>query len=50
MSNDDGLYVVRGRLWTGEKTLMVGSGVFKALGPREPRPGERNYVKAEATA
>jgi len=45
MSEDNGLYVVQGRLWAGERTLMVGSGVFKALGPREPRPGEKNYVE-----
>jgi acyl-coenzyme A thioesterase PaaI-like protein len=43
LSAEDDLYVVRGRLWCGERTLMVGSGVFKALGPREPRPGERRF-------
>lgn len=48
LSDDGGLYVVRGRLWTGDRTLMVGSGVFKALGPRQPRPGERAYVEAKA--
>jgi acyl-coenzyme A thioesterase PaaI-like protein len=45
LSQDGGLYVVQGRLWTGERTLMVGSGVFKALGPREPRPGEKSFVE-----
>lgn len=48
LSDEGGLYVVRGRLWSGDCTLMVGSGVFKALGPREPRPGERNYQATEA--
>jgi acyl-coenzyme A thioesterase PaaI-like protein len=44
LSAEDGLYVVRGRLWSDERTLMVGSGVFKALGPREPRPGEKQFL------
>jgi len=50
LSADDGLYVVRGRLWCGERTLMVGSGVFKALGPREPRPGEKEFLAKEGAA
>lgn len=48
LSEEAGLYVVRGRLWTGERTLMTGSGVFKALGPRAPRPGERHWRAKEA--
>ena len=50
MSADDGLYVVRGRIWAGPRTLMVGAGVFKALGPREPRPGEKQFVTASEGA
>lgn len=44
LSRDEGLYVVRGRIWTGARTLMTGTGVFKAMSPRPPRPGERAYV------
>lgn len=37
------VFTVRGRIWTGERLLMTGTGVFKTLAPREPRPGERAY-------
>ncbi len=50
LSAEDGLYVVRGRLWCGERTLMVGSGVFKALGARQPRPGEKQFQAREGAA
>lgn len=46
LSTEDGLYVVRGRIWTGERTLMTGTGVFKPIGPRPPRPGEKAYRAA----
>jgi acyl-coenzyme A thioesterase PaaI-like protein len=45
VSEEDGVFTVRGRIWTGEKLLMTGTGVFKAVAPREPRPGERAYVE-----
>ena len=34
---EDDLFTVRGRIWCGERTLMTGAGIFKALGPRPPR-------------
>jgi acyl-coenzyme A thioesterase PaaI-like protein len=43
LSCEDGLYIVRGRVWTGERTLMIGTGVFKAIQRREPRPGEKAF-------
>lgn len=43
LSKDDDLFVVRGRIWCGERLLMTGTGVFKPLQPREPRPGEKAY-------
>lgn len=43
LSRDNELYVVRGRIWCGDRTLIVGSGMFKALQRRDPRPGERAY-------
>lgn len=44
LSTEDELYVVRGRIWTGERLLITGTGVFKPIQPRAPRPGERAYA------
>jgi acyl-coenzyme A thioesterase PaaI-like protein len=44
LSKDDGLYVVRGKIWSGERLLITGSGVFKPIQAREPRPGERAFA------
>ncbi|MCL4715092.1 MAG: PaaI family thioesterase [Hyphomonadaceae bacterium] len=44
LSREDGLYIVRGRIWAGDRTLLTGSGMFKAIQRREPRPGEKAYV------
>lgn len=44
LSTADDLFVVRGRIWVGERTLMTGGGVFKPVQRREPRPGERAYA------
>jgi acyl-coenzyme A thioesterase PaaI-like protein len=44
LSKDDGLYVVRGKIWSGERLLFTGSGVFKPIQAREPRPGERAFA------
>ncbi len=43
LSKEGDLYVVRGRIWAGERTLMTGTGVFKPIQKRDPRPGERAY-------
>lgn len=43
LGKEGGLYVVRGRVWRGEDTLMTGTGLFKAIKRREPRPGEAAY-------
>ncbi|MEJ0060812.1 MAG: PaaI family thioesterase [Terricaulis sp.] len=43
LSSEDGLYVVRGRIWSGERTLMTGTGIFKRLAARDARPGEKAY-------
>jgi acyl-coenzyme A thioesterase PaaI-like protein len=31
--NDD-IFTVKGRIWSGDKTIMIGSGIFKALAER----------------
>ncbi len=46
LSVEEDLFVVRGRIWAGERTLMTGTGLFKPLGPREPKPGEKAYKAA----
>ena len=43
LSKEGDLYVVRGRIWTGERTLLTGTGVFKPIQQRDPRAGERAY-------
>jgi uncharacterized protein (TIGR00369 family) len=37
------LFAIRGRIWSGERTLITGTGLFKALESRPPRPGEKAY-------
>ncbi len=34
---DDDLFTIKGRIWSGERTLLTGTGIFKALGPRRKR-------------
>lgn len=46
LSSEDDLWVIRGRIWCGERALVTGTGVFKPIARREPRPGEKAYVKA----
>jgi len=37
---------VRGELWSGDRLLMTGTAVYKVIGPREPRPGEKAFAEA----
>lgn len=48
IGDEDSVYTVRGRIWSGDRILMTGTGVFKALGPRPPRKGEKAYEAAHA--
>ena len=34
---DDDLFTIQGRIWCGDRTLMSGTGIFKALGKRAKR-------------
>lgn len=43
LSTEDDLFMVRGRIWTGDRLLITGTGVFKPIERREPRPGEKAY-------
>ena len=45
---EDSVFTVRGRIWSGDRLLMTGTGVFKALGARPPRKGEKAYEAAHA--
>lgn len=48
ISREDSLFVVRGRLWSGDRTLVTGTGIFKPIARREPRPGELAFSAANA--
>lgn len=48
MSREDDLFIVRGRVWAGERALIAGTGVFKPIQKRDPRPGEKAYRPATA--
>jgi acyl-coenzyme A thioesterase PaaI-like protein len=43
LSTADSLYIVRGVIWCGDRTLITGTGVFKPIQRREPRPGENAF-------
>ncbi|MBL8536019.1 MAG: PaaI family thioesterase [Hyphomonadaceae bacterium] len=43
LSRTDDLFVVRGKVWSGERALVTGTGVFKPIQRRDPRPGEKAY-------
>lgn len=43
LSREDDLFVVRGRVWTADRTLITGTGIFKPIEAREPRPGEKAF-------
>jgi acyl-coenzyme A thioesterase PaaI-like protein len=46
LSTEGGLYIVRGKIWSGEGVLMTGTGIFKPLEARPPRPGEKAYAQS----
>ena len=48
LHQDGDLYTLRGRVWSGERTLLTGVGVFKAVGRRDPRPGEKAFEAERA--
>jgi acyl-coenzyme A thioesterase PaaI-like protein len=45
ISHADNLFVVQGLVWAGERKLVSGTGVFKAIKPRTPRPGEKAFLE-----
>jgi acyl-coenzyme A thioesterase PaaI-like protein len=40
---DGDLFTIRGRVWTGERVILTGTGLFKALRARAPHPGEKAW-------
>ena len=48
IAEEDDVYTVRGRLWSGDRTLMTGTAVYKVIGARPPRPGEKAFAEAAA--
>ncbi len=47
VGEEDDLFTVRGRIWVGDATIMTGTAVFKALGPRPEKPA---WIKVGADA
>ena len=47
LSEEGELFTVRGRVWCGDRLLLTGTGLFKSMGPRPPRPG---FPESEARA
>jgi|SRR5215217_4691945 len=47
IAEEDDLYTVRGKLWSGDRVLMTGTAVYKVIGARPPRPGEKAFVEPE---
>jgi len=45
LAEEDDLFTVRGRIWSGDRLVMTGVGVFKTVGPRTPRPGEKAFME-----
>lgn len=41
VGKEDDFYTVQGRIWCGERTILTGSAVFKALGERPPLDGDK---------
>ena len=37
VGRDGDFFTVKGRIWCGDRTIMTGSGLFKALGDRSPK-------------
>ncbi len=35
---EEDVFTVQGRIWCADRTIMTGTGVFKAIGRRPPRP------------
>lgn len=50
LSTEDSLYMVRGKIWSGDRLLITGTGVFKPIQRRDPRPGENAFAPAATTA
>ena len=46
ISEQDDIFTVRGRIWSGERTLMTGTGVFKGLRHIARKPGDRQAAQA----
>ena len=42
----DDVFTVSGKVWVDDRLVLTGSGVFKALAPRDPRPGEKAFAAA----
>lgn len=48
LSTADDLYVIRGKIWAGDRLLITGTGMFKPIQRRDPRPGEKAFASGAA--
>jgi uncharacterized protein (TIGR00369 family) len=48
LSTADDLYVIRGKIWAGDRLLITGVGLFKPIQRRDPRPGEKAFASGAA--
>jgi acyl-coenzyme A thioesterase PaaI-like protein len=37
VGREDDIFTVKGHIWSGEREIMTGAGIFKSLGPRPER-------------
>jgi len=40
MAEEDDIFTVRGRIWSGDRVIMTGVGVFKVIGPKLKSPAQ----------
>lgn len=44
LSVEEDVYTVKGRIWVADRTIITGTGIFKAIEKRPPRPGEKGFA------
>lgn len=44
VAEEDDVFTVRGKVWSGDRTLMTGAGVYKGIRSIERRPGYREVL------
>ncbi len=50
LSREGDLFIIRGRIWSADRLLITGTGMFKPIQRRDPRPGEKAFAEAVVRA